>query len=188
MRLKFHPQKQGKTLSVLSLLAACAVFGASVQAQTTVTFKASLASASCTPSIVGGDTVDMGTLMMSSFTASSPNSAPKTFTVNLTGCGTGNSGTKAKVYFWQAGAIDSMMVKTSGTGSGLRFYLLSANNNDQRLIIGTSPAPVNNSVDDGVILGSGSTATINYRVVAHRADTLTPGTINATANMVVYYP
>jgi len=178
-----------KTLAVLPLAAACAVFGSVAQAQT-ITINGNLKGATCTPSVTGGSVtlpdITLGTDLLTG--GSSAKETP--FTVSLSGCGAGASGLKGKIYFWQSQAYSSgVLAKTSGTGSGWSYQFLYGASGNTPLTVGSNSSVLSNTNDPGVTLGTAPTYNVTYRVRYYRLSTntqLVPGNVGAVANMVFY--
>jgi len=176
-----------KALTVFPLAAACAAFGSVAQAQS-VTFTGNLLGATCTPSVTNGTVTLPNAVLGTDLTGSDSTAKETAFTVSLTGCGTAGSGLKGRIYFWQNGSNGGRLVKNSGNGSGWQYQLLAGASGNTILTVGTGSAVQPNTNDPGVDLTTNQNYSVTYRVRYYRpgTTTLTPGTLNATANMVFY--
>jgi len=182
-----------KTFAVLPLVAACAVFGASAQAQSAVPavikFEGKVAKVTCTSTIAGGDTVTLPLVHESDMPDVNDTAGEKDFTVEVTGCGN-NPGVFAKAYFYNTSADavkDGRLTLAPGSsGSGWEYQLLPAGRTTQ-LNVGTQAAVVESTDDTGGELGTGS-ASLKYKVRYYRsAVSLSAGTGSAQATYVLYF-
>jgi len=175
-----------RSIALLPLAAACALFGASAQAQSTVTFQGTVASVSCTATVTtGGGTVTLPLIMADALPNNNSTAGATTFTVAVTGCGN-NPGVTAKIYFYNAtaNAVSGGRLNTN-PARGWQFQLLPATGNAQ-LPVGQNATVVPFAGDPGGSIATGAT-NINYRVRYFRNGNLTPGNASATANFVLYY-
>jgi len=188
MKLKLH-----KTLAVLPLAAACATFGASVQAQqvpAVIKFEGKVAKITCTAKIAGGDTVTLPLIQESDIAGVGDFGGEKDFTVEVKSCGK-NPGIFAKAYFYNttANAVDDgrLTLAPGSSGEGWQYQLLPAGQTTQ-LDVGTQAtvAPNNDNTTGGDLASGG--ANLQYKVRYYRsAVALTAGTGKAQATYVLYF-
>jgi len=177
-----------KTLAVLPLAAACAVFGTSAQAQQQITFNGKVAKVSCTPQAPAGNSVNLPVVQTSDF---NNNVAGETaFSFSLVDCGP-NPSITAKLYFYNDTPSlvvnDRLELMSGGSGSGWQYELLPRTGATP-LKVGTSATVVESADDEGVGLASGS-GILEYRVRYYSSapDSITAGTGSAQATYVMYY-
>jgi len=175
-----------KPFALLPLVAMCAIFASSVQAQqAVVTIQGSLMSVSCTATVNGGNPVILPMAKQTDFPNVGNTTGITSFVVNVFGCNV-NSGT-VKAYFYANHVSGGRLNITSGGGSGWQYQLLPATGNNQ-LNVQTSSTPADNSVDPGANI-SGTSANITYRVRYYNsAGSMTPGNGNTTVNVALFYP
>jgi len=181
-----------KSAAAFSLVAACAGFGSSTQAQNTATFAVNLAAVTCTIKydrtlsfkINVNDLPDVGSV------------GPfKDIWVILDNCEEQGTGLTVKTYFYNAtpgAVVDGRLQKGEGTGAGWEYEIFptasyGAPPITTRLHVGTSPVPVPAAYDPGYIVGAPGVPDIWYAVRMRRNGELVAGKSTATATMVLYY-
>jgi len=176
-----------KTLAVLPLAAACAVFGTSAQAEK-ITFNGAVQDTTCTPSVNGGGadgTVNLDVIKSDDLPNLNATFGAKEFTIGLSCSG---SATTAKAYFYSDPSRvtnDKLnLIKPASTGNGWQYELLAANDNP--LKVGTAATPVDDANDTGATITGGS-ATLTYKVRYFRNADLEEGTGQSEVNYVVHY-
>jgi len=177
--------------AVCALVCAAVYVAAAVpaRAQSVITFQGTLTHSGCTPSIQnGGQIITLPTIDAGDIPNVGDVSTATPFTVSLGGCGA-QPGVTAKIYFYSSFVTDGRLDKSGGgDGEGWQYQLLPANS-DTQLDVGTSILPSQDAAhDDGGDLSTGL-VDIGYRVRYYRsAVSVTPGSMQAQASMVVYFP
>jgi len=178
-----------KTLAVLPLATACAVFGTSVQAEK-ITFNGAVQDTTCTPSVNGGGadgTVNLDVIKSSNLPNLNDTFGAKSFDIGLSACSRSDITAKAYFYSSEAGRVTNdklNLITPASTGSGWQYELLAAN--DTPLKVGTAATPVNDINDTGASIAAG-TATLTYKVRYFRSADLQEGTGQSEVNYVVHY-
>jgi len=168
-------------------LAACAVFGTATFADTgKITFKGSVISTGCTPSVDGqgnDGTVTLDPVTKSMFPTAGQTTGEKTFKITLTGCQAG--GKKVKAQFSQDNPTDGRLTG-SGLGKGWSYQLLAANGNELT-VKPKGSGLVNETNDAGATIDASNTGTLTYKVRYYNDGTgITSGDLTALATYVLY--
>jgi len=168
-------------------LAACAVFGTAAFADSgTITFKGSVISTGCTPSVDGkgnDGTVELLPVTQSMFPNQGNTTGEKVFKIMLTGCQAG--GKKVKAQFSQNNPIDGRLSGT-GSGKGWSYQLLAANGNT--LTVKPASSGLVTEVNDaGATIDASNAGTLEYKVRYYNDGTgITSGDLTALAKYVLY--
>jgi len=175
-----------KHLALLPLVIGT-VFGAAAQAET-ITFQGQVIKSTCIPNVGGAGqdgTVQLPLISTNLLPNVGSTAGTTSFDIDLTGCDPTPHTVKA--YFWQSNAVNNRLSRTTGSGNGWQYELRDKDNNNQILVGNTSTVVVaNNANDPGADVDSGGNATLTYNVQYYRSGTVSPGTVNAVANYVIY--
>jgi|GEM_PF-2686027 len=181
-----------KSAAAFSLVAACAGFGSSAQAQNTATFSVNLAALTCTIKYDRNLSFKINVNDLPNVGSVGPF---KNVWVVLDHCEAQGTGLSVKTYFYNATpgtVVDGRLQKGEGTGAGWEYEIFPTANYGTslittRLLVGTSPVPVPAAYDPGYMVGAPGSPSMDYAVRMRRNGELVAGKSTATLTMVLYY-
>jgi len=143
-----------QSLALLPLAAACTLLGTAAQAQL-ITINGKVTNATCSLSIVGGNTIQMPTATNDKFPTVGETTGETPFKVSVTNCGA-SPGVTAKVHFYgNTSNVSNGRIAPALANAGWQLQLLPPTGN-QQIWIGTDSNYSNQTQDPGASIATGN--------------------------------